>query len=111
MKFAVTEVDDALCISLTDDTRADADGIQTAHHEPLLQAVREARSRKIMIDLSQLKYATSSLVAFLVQLYKASPPRSHEIHLVAPTSACRRILQLTKLDKIFFIDEAVAAQV
>ena len=79
-----------------------------------MQAIFEQGVRHLVIDLSQTPFLDSTGMAVLVSALKQCRQRGGDVRLVAPQSeAVKRILDLTKFDRVFDIksthEEAVAA--
>lgn len=115
MKFTLKEDGEVLVIQLTDFTSADEDGNLMSERNSLWLAIQEAGKNRVVVDLNELEYATSSLLALLVYLFKQCRITRRQFLLAAPSAACLKILQLTGLDRVFTVtvtvDEAVSAAV
>lgn len=69
----------------------------------LLSEFREARTRRVVLNLSGVKYIDSSGVASLVEGLKASRDVGSRFILFGLSPAAREVLQLSRLLKIFEI--------
>lgn len=69
----------------------------------LLSEFREARTRRVVLNLTAVKYIDSSGVASLVEGLKASRDVGSRFILFGLSPAAREVLQLSRLLKIFEI--------
>lgn len=76
----------------------------------LLGAVEQEKA--ILVDLSGVEYIDSSGVASLVESFQKARKSGQEYILVSLSDGARRVLELSRLDKVFTIcatiDEAAA---
>ncbi len=56
-----------------------------------------------LVDLSELNYMGSSLVAFIVRIWKATKAGNGKLVLVCPNSGVREVIELAGLDKVWSI--------
>jgi anti-sigma B factor antagonist len=69
----------------------------------LLREVREKRTPRVVINLSQVRYIDSSGVASLVEGLRASRDVGSRFILFGLSTSAREVLQLSRLLKIFEI--------
>jgi len=67
----------------------------------LLREVREKRTPRVVMNLSQVRYIDSSGVASLVEGLKASRDVNSRFILFGLSASAREVLQLSRLLKIF----------
>ena len=81
--------------------------------DSVLREVRESRTPRVLVNLSQVRYIDSSGVASLVEGLKASRDLGSRFILVGLTAATREVLQLSRLIKVFDVydkeDQALAS--
>ena len=81
--------------------------------QSLLDAVRESRSHRVVVNLSQVQYIDSSGVASLVEALKASRDLGSRFILFGLRPSVREVFQLSRLNTVFEIydneEEALAA--
>lgn len=73
--------------------------------DALMKAITKADGA-VQIDLSEVTYMDSSGVAVLVEGLKAAGKKRLEYTLVAPSQPVLKVLQLSRLDRVFTIEEA-----
>ena len=61
----------------------------------------------VVVDLSDVPYMDSSGVATLVEGFRAAGERKVGFALVAPSQSVMKVLQLSRLDTVFEIRDAV----
>ena len=66
------------------------------------------RGKKVLVDLSGVEYIDSSGVASLVEAFHQARDKGLEFALVAVNDSPRRVLELSRLDKVFTIHETLA---
>ncbi|HJO24188.1 MAG: STAS domain-containing protein [Myxococcota bacterium] len=66
------------------------------------------RSSKVLVDLSGVEYIDSSGVASLVEAFQKAKKSGVEFALVSVNDSARRVLELTRLDKVFTIHDTLA---
>ena len=71
----------------------------------LLREIRETRTPKVVMNLTQVRYIDSSGVASLVEGLKASRDAGSRFILFGLSPAAREVLQLSRLLKIFEVYE------
>ena len=71
----------------------------------LLREVREIRTPRVLINLSEVKYIDSSGVASLVEGLKASRDLGSRFIIFGLNGAAREVLQLSRLLKVFEVYE------
>lgn len=74
--------------------------------EAILKAVKTAKAQ-VGVDLSGVAYMDSSGVATLVEGLKACREPGKAFVLVAPSQPVMKVLQLSRLDAVFTIKEAL----
>ena len=73
--------------------------------DSLLREIRESRTPRVVVNLSQVRYIDSSGVASLVEALKASRDLGSRFILFGLSSAAREVLQLSRLVNVFDICE------
>src|ERR1700752_1998563 len=73
--------------------------------DSVLREIRESRTPRVVVNLSQVRYMDSSGVASLVEGLKASRDLGSRFILVGLSGAAREVLQLSRLVKVFEIYE------
>jgi anti-sigma B factor antagonist len=71
--------------------------------DSVLREIRESRTPRVVVNLSQVRYMDSSGVASLVEGLKASRDLGSRFILVGLTTSTREVLQLSRLIKVFEI--------
>jgi anti-sigma B factor antagonist len=69
--------------------------------DSVLREIRESRTPRVVVNLSQVRYMDSSGVASLVEGLKASRDLGSRFILVGLTTSTREVLQLSRLIKVF----------
>lgn len=69
--------------------------------DSLLREIRESRTPRVLLNLSEVRYMDSSGVASLVEGLKASRDFGSRFILVGLTISTREVLQLSRLIKVF----------
>lgn len=69
--------------------------------DSVLREIRESRTPRVVVNLSQVRYMDSSGVASLVEGLKASRDLGSRFILVGLTTSAREVLQLSRLIKVF----------
>src|SRR4029077_15095742 len=69
--------------------------------DSVLREIRESRTARVVVNLSQVRYMDSSGVASLVEGLKASRDLGSRFILVGLTTSTREVLQLSRLIKVF----------
>jgi anti-sigma B factor antagonist len=81
--------------------------------DSVLREIRESRTPRVVVNLSQVRYMDSSGVASLVEGLKASRDLGSRFILVGLTNSTREVLQLSRLMKVFDVyddeDQAMAS--
>ena len=81
--------------------------------DSVLREIRESRTPRVMVNLSQVRYMDSSGVASLVEGLKASRDLGSRFILFGLTTSTREVLQLSRLIKVFEVydneDQAMAS--
>jgi anti-sigma B factor antagonist len=81
--------------------------------DSVLREIRETRTPRVLLNLSQVRYMDSSGVASLVEGLKASRDLGSRFILVGLTTSTREVLQLSRLIKVFEVydneDQAMAS--
>lgn len=73
--------------------------------QSVLREIRESRSSRVIVNLSQVRYIDSSGVASLIEGLKASRDLGSRFILVGLSTSAREVLQLSRLTKVFEIYE------
>jgi anti-sigma B factor antagonist len=112
MKILIRRVDNATIVDVSGDIDlASSPQVRKA----LLHEVRDNRSPRVVLNLSEVRYIDSSGVASLVEGLKASRDIGSRFMLVGLSGPAREVLQLSRLVKVFEIYdtevEALAARV
>jgi len=71
--------------------------------DSVLREIRESRTPRVVLNLSQVRYMDSSGVASLVEGLKASRDLGSRFILVALSTSTRDVLHLSRLIKVFEI--------
>ena len=90
---------DVLKVSLVNELAA----ANASEFRDRLRAELEEVHRIIEIDLSQAQYLDSSGLGALLSLHKTMRDREGSVRLVYPTPNIRKILELTRLHRLFEI--------
>jgi anti-sigma B factor antagonist len=69
--------------------------------QSLLREIRESRTSRVLVNLSQVRYIDSSGVASLVEGLKASRDLDSRFILFGLSTSAREVLQLSRLIKVF----------
>lgn len=93
-EISAVSVGDAKVISLP--RRVDFTNTQT-----LVDAVRAERDPIIVLDLSKTEAIDSTALGAVVQMLKQLRSEQRELRLASPTDAVRRVLAITRLDRVF----------
>ena len=62
--------------------------------------IKNAKSEKIVFDLSKLDYLDSSGIGVLVKFYKFLKDKNKKMQIYRPTENVLKLIEMTKLDKI-----------
>lgn len=76
----------------------------------LMRFFQEGEGRgetRIVLDLSDLEYIDSSGLGSFVRLMKESRASGGDVRLVNPTNEVRKVLELTRLNRVFDVRETV----
>ena len=74
-----------------------------------LRELVETGSRHLVVDLSATEFIDSSGLGALVSGLKAARQAGGDLRIAAPTEQVRRVLTLTKLDKVLTAHETAEA--
>jgi anti-sigma B factor antagonist len=112
MQISIRRVDNIAIVDVSGDIDlASSPEVRKA----LLHEVRDNRSPRVVLNLSEVRYIDSSGVASLVEGLKASRDIGSRFILVGLSGPAREVLQLSRLVKVFEIydteGEALAARV
>ena len=81
--------------------------------DSILLEIRESRTLRVVMNLSQVRYMDSSGVASLVEGLKASRDLGSRFILVGLSTSTRDVLQLSRLIKVFEVydneEQAIAS--
>ena len=69
--------------------------------DSVLREIRESRTPRVVVNLSQVRYMDSSGVASLIEGLKASRDLGSRFILVGLSTSTREVLQLSRLIKVF----------
>jgi len=69
--------------------------------DSVLREIRESRTPRVVVNLSQVRYMDSSGVASLIEGLKASRDLGSRFILVGLSTSTRDVLQLSRLIKVF----------
>ena len=84
------------------DLSGDIDFANTpAVRQLVLREIRETRSSRVVVNLSQVRYIDSSGVACLVEGLKASRDLGSRFILIGLSASARQVLELLRLIKVF----------
>ena len=72
-----------------------------AVRQSVLREIRERRSPRVVMNLTQVRYIDSSGVAFLVEGLKASRDLGSRFILIGLSASARHVLELCRLMKLF----------
>lgn len=100
MQISIRSVDNATIV----DVSGDIDLSNSPEmRKVILHEVRDKRSPRLVLNLSEVKYIDSSGVASLIEGLKASRDLDSRFILVGLTGPAREVLQLSRLVKVFEI--------
>lgn len=100
MQISIRSVDNATIV----DVSGDIDLSNSPEmRKVILHEVRDKRSPRLVLNLSEVKYIDSSGVASLIEGLKASRDLGSRFILVGLTGPAREVLQLSRLVKVFEI--------
>jgi anti-sigma B factor antagonist len=81
--------------------------------QSVLREIREIRTSRVVVNLSQVRYIDSSGVASLIEGLKAARDLGSRFILIGLSTSAREVLQLSRLTKVFEIydneEQALAA--
>lgn len=81
--------------------------------QSVLREIRDSRTSRVIMNLSQVRYIDSSGVASLIEGLKASRDLGSRFILIGLSTTAREVLQLSRLTKVFEIydteEQALAA--
>ncbi len=88
------------------------DGEIDLEHSPiarkaLLDSIGRARSGGVVVDLERVSYIDSSGIASLVEAFQKARQQGTPFGLAVISPAVRRVLELSRLDKVFPIHESI----
>ena len=69
----------------------------------------EAGAVKMILDLSDIRFLTSSGLGVFMHAFKRARAENGYLHLVAPQPLVRQIIETTRLQKLFSIYDTVEA--
>jgi anti-sigma B factor antagonist len=73
--------------------------------DSVLREIRESRTARVVVNLSQVRYIDSSGVASLVEGLKAARDLGCRFILVGLSTSAREVLQLSRLLRVFEVYE------
>jgi anti-sigma B factor antagonist len=73
--------------------------------DSVLREIRERRTARVVVNLSQVRYIDSSGVASLVEGLRAARDLGSRFILVGLSTSAREVLQLSRLLKVFEVYE------
>jgi anti-sigma B factor antagonist len=98
MKISARRVDKATIFDVSGDIdMANSPELRKA----ILHEIRDARTSRVVLNLSGMKYIDSSGVASLVEGLKASRDMGSRFVLFGLSASAREVLQLSRLLKVF----------
>jgi len=74
----------------------------------VLNSLAERAHPNVIVDLSQLNYMGSAMVALIVRVWKATMARKGKLAVVCPHEGVREVLKLASLDKHWAITDTQA---
>lgn len=74
----------------------------------VLNALADRAHPNVIVDLSQLNYMGSAMVALIVRVWKATMARKGKLAVVCPHEGVREVLKLASLDKHWAITDTQA---
>jgi anti-sigma B factor antagonist len=81
--------------------------------QSVLREIREIRTSRVVVNLTQVRYIDSSGVASLIEGLKAARDLGSRFILIGLSTSAREVLQLSRLTKVFEIydneEQALAA--
>ncbi len=98
MNISSYEKGDVLILVLSGDLKG---GNETNEAKCMLLNFLKESKRSVVIDLSDVKYASSSGIAMLISCYKLMINSGGNLKLASLTEKLNRILAFTKLNQIF----------
>lgn len=111
-KASVLEVHEEIIRIITVAPTGRLDALQAPEFRKQLQALIDDGVRNLVIDLSQTPFLDSAGMAVLVSALKQCRERGGDARMVWPTSdPVKRILALTKFDRVFEMKDSVAEAV
>lgn len=96
--------DEALEVGLKGEL--DADNVEELNR--FFQEGEGAGASRIVLDLSELAYVDSSGLGAFVRLMKEARGRGGDVRLVGPTNEVKKVLELTRLSRVFDVRETVS---
>lgn len=102
MQISVRHLDTATIFDLSGDIDF---ANSPAVRQSVLREIRDGRTRRVVVNLSQVRYIDSSGVASLVEALKASRDSGSRFILFGLSTAAREILQLSRLINVFEIHD------
>ena len=69
------------------------------------------RGQHVLVDLSEVSYIDSSIIASLVQGLQHARSRDLKVDLVGVKNSVLKVLKLTRMDEVFTLHESVAAAI
>ncbi len=79
---------------------------QEANHA-ILQQISSNESEKVVINLSSTPYINSLGINFLIHIKKKMSRSGGSVHLVKPSNAILKVLELTRLKSMFNIHQSL----
>ncbi len=73
----------------------------------LLDSIERIRRGRIVVDLEAVSYIDSSGIASLVEAFQKARQQGTPFGLAVVSPAVRRVLELSRLDKVFAIHESI----
>lgn len=67
------------------------------------------RGQHVLLDLSEVSYIDSSIIASLVQGLQHAKKKDLRVDLIGAKDHVLKVLQLTRMDEVFTLHESVAA--
>ena len=109
VQLVVQNIGDVVVVSLGSSTILDGITVEAVARR-LFELVDQQARRKILLDFSQVKFLSSSMLGVLIRLQKRAGAIKGRVVIVGLRPELHRVFKITRLDKIFnfYRDEAEA---
>lgn len=83
------------------------------HSATLREEIIESldRGQHVLVDLSEVSYIDSSIIASLVQGLQHARNRDLKVELIGVKNSVLKVLKLTRMDEVFTFHESIAAAI